>query len=235
MGRFLEGSTLRLTGRVVRYGSKKERHVVARCIACRELQYLYPSNVRLGKTTNCKCQRGVKYNHDPRAKLLGDRYDALKQRCRNTGTKVQQNYGARGIKNNFKSREHFIKWVMKNLPHETYLGVEIDRIDNDGHYEPGNLRLLTSLENLSNTRRNVRVPLMGMQVCVTHVWHLVKNVNPGFPLGPDRTAKLSKETGDGDVVACITEKARTGKATLQERTVSAKILALYGVRPRSMT
>jgi hypothetical protein len=30
---------------------------------------------------------------------------------------------------------------------------EIDRIDNNGHYEPGNLRLSTPAQNLANTRR----------------------------------------------------------------------------------
>ena len=34
----------------------------------------------------------------------------------------------------------------------TYKGVEIDRINNDGHYEPGNLRWAHPVENQNNTR-----------------------------------------------------------------------------------
>jgi hypothetical protein len=41
-------------------------------------------------------------------------------------------------------------WIQKNLGlHKT---MQIDRIDNSRHYEPGNLRYATSKQNQSNTR-----------------------------------------------------------------------------------
>ena len=38
--------------------------------------------------------------------------------------------------------------MMKHHPHPDYKGVDIDRSDNDSHYEPGNLRLSTRSKNL---------------------------------------------------------------------------------------
>ena len=42
-------------------------------------------------------------------------------------------------------------WVMENLGLDR--DKELDRIDNDGHYEPGNIRLSTGSQNLAHTRK----------------------------------------------------------------------------------
>ena len=136
--------TLMLTGQIIKRGRKNEKYVECLCSKCNRLHLIYPANIRTGKTTNCKCQRGVKYGGDPRALLLGDRYDSIVQRCNNPSDENYKNYGGRGIELRFISREHFIRWSLENLRHVSYLGVEIDREDNNGHYEPGNLRLRES-------------------------------------------------------------------------------------------
>ena len=41
---------------------------------------------------------------------------------------------------------------------------ELDRIDNDGNYEKGNLRWVTSSENKGNTRRSVRIIYKGQEM-----------------------------------------------------------------------
>jgi hypothetical protein len=58
-----------------------------------------------------------------------------------------QNYGGRGIKFLFTS---FEQWFAE-LGHRP-LGETIDRIDNDGHYEPGNVKWSTRSEQNSNQR-----------------------------------------------------------------------------------
>jgi len=100
----------------------------------------------------------------PHAEVLGRRYDAILARCTDPRSKGWANYGARGIKLMFKSRMEFIQWVTINLPHQDYKGVEIDRINNNGHYQPGNLRLATRLEQNRNKRNTPKLLWGGRQI-----------------------------------------------------------------------
>ena len=85
---------------------------------------------------------------------LAQVYCDLDTRCTNSNCASFENYGGRGIKNKFKSLNAFRNYVMNKLqinPH----GLQIDRINNNGHYEIGNIRFVTCAENLSN-RRNTK-------------------------------------------------------------------------------
>ena len=113
----------------------------------------------------------------PQAKVLGRRYDAIIARCNNPSHEAYKDYGARGIKCLFGSRMEFILWVVKNLPHQDYKGVEIDRKNNDGHYEPQNLRLATRLQQVRNRRNTAKilwegrlVPLMEFKSPFSYNW-----------------------------------------------------------------
>lgn len=90
------------------------------------------------------------------------------QRCERDSHKQSKNYKGRGIKCLFKSREQFVKWALAKWPNEDFIGKEFDRIDNDGHYEPGNLRLVTPTENHENRPNAVRVPWKGESVLLRH-------------------------------------------------------------------
>lgn len=71
-------------------------------------------------------------------------------RCRNPNSDNYRWYGARGIdvcgrwRNSFDA---FLKDV--GIPPD---GHELDRIDTDGNYEPGNVRWVTHAENMRNRR-----------------------------------------------------------------------------------
>lgn len=63
-------------------------------------------------------------------------------RCYNFNCKAFHNYGGRGIKVHSEWIENpkmFINYIL-SLPHAQQPGHSIDRINNDGNYEPGNLR-----------------------------------------------------------------------------------------------
>lgn len=113
-----------------------------------------------GRSTQCRTcatrERHIAQGHidrtDPRVYRLVKRVEAWRQRCRNPKDRSWHNYGGRGIEYKFATTQDAVTYVMTHLPHETYLGVDIDREDNNGHYERGNLRLVSRRNNLLNKR-----------------------------------------------------------------------------------
>jgi len=83
--------------------------------------------------------------------LLIKKFSDIKKRCNNSNFKQYKDYGGRGIKCLFKSSNEFIDYVINELKADPR-GLAIDRIDNNGHYEKGNIRFITQLENNKNKR-----------------------------------------------------------------------------------
>lgn len=75
-------------------------------------------------------------------------YNHIKDRCNNPNDKAYRHYGGRGIEIKFKTFDEFYESVGQrpSLKHS------IDRLDNDGHYEDGNLRWATKREQNLNQR-----------------------------------------------------------------------------------
>lgn len=78
-------------------------------------------------------------------------------RCRIKTSTSYKHYGARGISvcERWSSFENFLA-DMGRRPSPMH---SIDRIDNDGNYEPGNCRWATTNVQSRNTRRSVASPL----------------------------------------------------------------------------
>ena len=118
------------------------------------------SNLK-GATNSCGCYqkdraRETQTKHSMSHTKISYVWNSMKQRCYNPSNKGYKNYGGRGItvykgwKENF---QEFYNYVSK-LPHFGQMGYSIDRIDNDGNYEPGNIRWATRTQQ-SRNRRNV--------------------------------------------------------------------------------
>jgi len=73
----------------------------------------------------------------------------IRQRCNNPKRPDYKYYGGRGIKVKFACFEDFFYYVAKELKADPR-GLTIDRINNDGHYEKGNIRFVTHLINSRN-------------------------------------------------------------------------------------
>lgn len=145
-------------------------------------------NILSGKSRVCKCTQ-TKYTTSTQ-KLLADRYYAIQQRCTNPSNENYANYGARGIECKFQTPDEFIAYILRCLPHQTYRGVDIGRINNNGNYETGNLQLETRTVNLNNTMRNVQVEYKGVVMTATQVYRKLREDYPSFQLSVERTRVL---------------------------------------------
>ena len=79
-------------------------------------------------------------------------------RCTLPNTRAYHRYGGRGIKVCDKWKNSFIDYVRDVWPRPA--GMSLDRVDNDGDYEPGNVKYSTSTEQNNNTSRSHRLELV---------------------------------------------------------------------------
>jgi len=84
----------------------------------------------------------------------------MRERCNNPQRKEYPNYGGRGITIDpaWEDFEVFRSWALSNGYSPE---LDIDRIDNDGPYSPGNCRWVTRKVNLRNTRMNKMLTAFG--------------------------------------------------------------------------
>lgn len=124
-------------------------HVFTRCNGCAVERWISLGNLERGRTKGCRrCNQPVRF-----PKWLYTRMQGAEQRCTNPNHASWDGYGARGITFDFPSPAEGALWVQEHLglPDDPKT-VEVDRIDNDKGYAPGNLRWSTRQQNQSHTR-----------------------------------------------------------------------------------
>lgn len=119
---------------------------LCRCI-CGNLREVHSGSLVTGNTKSCGCRwRDNMVTHGDSKTLLYKTWAALKQRCNNPTHNSYKHYGKRGITfyAEWKKYLPFKEWALDNGYHE---GLSIDRIDNNGNYEPDNCQWITRSEN----------------------------------------------------------------------------------------
>lgn len=139
-------------------------------------------SLKSGNTKGCGCLKENGWHNRETHRLSKTRiyriWQAMKSRCFNKNNSYFYNYGARGItvcdewKNDF---EKFYAWSMHNGYSED---LTIDRIDNNGNYEPVNCRWATRTVQMNNTRSNKKILYHGKEYTVSELSR-ISGINAG--------------------------------------------------------
>lgn len=114
------------------------------------------------KGTSARCWKHGAWLRD---KKLYSIWSTMIHRCEDAKREKYRDYGERGIVvcEEWHDANKFMDWAFSNGYEE---GLQIDRIDNNGNYEPSNCRWVTPKENSRNRRNTVYLTIDGETKCV---------------------------------------------------------------------
>lgn len=136
---------------------------------CGNTKEYYWNNIKRGLTTSCGCFKNeeTKKRNIANAKYGQSRHPLrgvwgnMMDRCYKENDLSYINYGGRGISICDEWKKDFMTFFNWALLNGYKSGLEIDRENNNGNYEPSNCRFVTPAENSKNRRSNVNITYNG--------------------------------------------------------------------------
>lgn len=146
-------------------GNKRHRYVKYVC-ECGNISEGELYHIRQGHIKSCGCLNSElrfkrRYKHGLSKHRLMVIWGNMYDRCLNERNSDYPGYGGRGIEicnewaNNFKA---FYDWAVINGYSSK---LQIDRINNDGNYDPNNCRWVTPKQNARNRRTSLMIAYKG--------------------------------------------------------------------------
>lgn len=156
--------------RNVKSGTRYRKYWMCKC-KCGNTKEVRTDSLTSGYVISCGCvkeeQNLINLIKNHRHKMSGTRlygiWQKMKDRCYNQNDRSYKDYGARGVElcKEWMVPDNFFAWALKN-GYEEHL--TIDRINNNGKYEPSNCRWSTVKEQSRNRRSNIIVEYLGEQM-----------------------------------------------------------------------
>lgn len=173
-----EDMTGQVFGRLTVLGRQASKNNTARWLCrceCGAEKVVIGANLRNGNSQSCGCLRVDKARLNKKHGMAGTleykRWENIKQRCLNPNNPAWKNYGGRGIAMCPEWASSFEQFLadtgMRPGP-----GFSLDRIDNNGHYEPGNVRWTTHSQQMLNRRPIVRATKSALEAAEARIAEL---------------------------------------------------------------
>ena len=149
---------------------RRDRRLLCRC-DCGNVATVHLTSLRTGRSASCGCLRDeVASSGNSTHGMSGSPtfivWCGIKRRCSDRNAQAYYYYGGRGIRVCDRWRVSFEAFLedMGERPSRRHW---IDRIDNDGHYEPGNCQWATVVQQARNRRSNVMLVHDGQSRCLS--------------------------------------------------------------------
>jgi hypothetical protein len=141
---------------IEKYGIK-QGYISWKCQCnCGKVIIVRGDSLRSGNSTSCDCWHKIqnidcgKVERGYGKHILVYTYRDMMRRCYFKNDKIYHRYGGRGIKVCNLWKNSFISWL-KDIGTKPGLNYTLDRIDNNGNYEPGNVKWSTYKEKRINS------------------------------------------------------------------------------------
>lgn len=225
--------------------STRPKYFVCLC-ECGVRKEVRGDHLRTGKILSCGCFKARTARERALAGVMGDRVThgasrtpaytswlAMRQRCNNKKSNAYRYYGGRGIRI-CERWQHFPNFLADmGQPGK---GQEIDRINNDGHYEPRNCRWASRSDQQNNRRANRRIKIGGVTRTIAewsrlsgiHHNTLTQRIDNGYPSG----LLLSRKRLVGHPTKLTAKDVRAIRKSKDGGTILAR---RYGVSPGNIT
>lgn len=155
----------------------RKHHLIWSCRCdCGRVVDIFDTNIKRGLSTMCSAcghsKGGKKNRTHGRSIWCGQKYDKayaawckMKRRCLCKTSSDYYLYGGRGIRVHREWELSFTTFL-RDVGEPPSPKHSIDRIDNSGNYEPGNVKWSTPVEQANNKRNNRKVLFNGNKISI---------------------------------------------------------------------